>query len=117
MIATSPKRPLWQIHLSTAVVLMIVAAALLYLNIRAVSSQRIAAPIRIVMVGGKPMPDTLIQYGWPIHCVTSGHYDNDSPSYLIVESHRLLISVAVNIGILVAAAYACEYLIRRRSKP
>ena len=54
----STKRRLWQLHLSTAIVLMLVAGGLLYLNI---------TPFKLPDDGWNPGPGpgTIWVYGWP----------------------------------------------------
>jgi len=104
MIDTS-KRRFWQIHLSTAVVLMFVAGALLYCNVRRPSGY-------------------LKTYGWP-----ETAYLNRSTAYYNWETNlpgthsvthfywgNAAVDVLVAAAILIASVVVCECLVRRRER-
>ena len=99
------KRPWFQFHLSTAVVLMFVASGLLWLNLRdPVLTSKNA-------YGGFFMWDR----GWPL---AYGRVRSDD--YFVTEYldalffPGLFADSIVGLGVLLAVAVACEWPIRRR---
>ena len=113
---TDKKRRWFQIHLSTAVVLMFVAGGLMWANV----AEKIECK-----TGHSWMPDegitsqmNPIQYdehkwGWPsIICLRrSGAFVSALRHY---GTRPVIIDVLVAFAILAAVAFVCEWLIRRR---
>jgi hypothetical protein len=118
------KRPLFQYHLSTAVVLMFVAAGLLWLNMR-------RDTVRERVRWGECGPQSYA-YGWPFeaYCyatpprLTTPEGDlfpgrvapRSPPLQSVVVWHRvgLLGDILVALAIVIAVGVFCEWLIRRR---
>ncbi len=93
------RRKRFQIHLSTAVVMMFVAGGILWANLR-------SAPLSI--------------YGWPFYEVwwdseTIGHrtFPVDNGPYF---TRMILSNLAVALGIIFAVWFLCECLIRRSAR-
>ena len=72
-----PRRPFFQIHLSTAIMLMFTAGALIWAN---------ATPRTVVWVDSLGSLNVIRRnmFGWPVECVTQyeelgvqAHYDKD----------------------------------------
>ena len=140
-----PKRRAWfQFHLSTAIVLMFVAAGLLWLNMRA----RLELESHDeVTAAGRPSISfkAYARVGWPYErrvLITEGGFgiserltaaelrrcfDSEVPDELHNElrhatishlwhSGTVLVNLAINGAILAAVAFACEWRIRRRAR-
>src|SRR5690349_11232386 len=97
-----PKR--FQIHLSTAIVLMFVAGGLIWTNVR----------------GGivKRVEDTIFidhYYGWPFgDLIYSTTFDNTIQTYWI-DYTKIALDLGVALLLLLAVYFLCERLIRRRA--
>jgi hypothetical protein len=136
------KRRLWQIHLSTAVVVMLVAGAFIFVNCRPTLSIAVRSVRHLTFVSGKHET----RYGWPSALLISQRAfsaetrhlpkDESSPAtwqdrvFSAIDRHDietgspecsvqtagLAIDAAVLFVTIVLAAFVCEYMIRR-SKP
>jgi len=107
-----PKRKFWQIHLSTAVLLMLVAGTILY---KATQFRRCPKAISWDM-------------GWPLDAIEAfpkyngeGDVERDDSSqypikfrYYVADWECLAIDVVIDVGIVLSLAFVCEWLIRRR---
>jgi len=104
------KRPLFQIHLSTAIVLMFVAGGLLWANVRPIHDGRV---IGLNSRLGNWVPSYV--RGFPIS--VQKWYDDGDTNY---KSEWSLPGIAANTAaallILTAATAVSEYLIRRRER-
>lgn len=112
-MTTPPPRKRFQIHLSTAIVMMFVAGALIWANIE-------KQPVQVWQlnpIDGGDFGD--IYFGWPFTAAVSRLSDEYSP-----ESQRnpvffltlfCAIDIVVAIGILFTTLFLCEWLIRRRA--
>jgi hypothetical protein len=94
-MATDKKRAWFQIHLSTAVVLMISAAMVLWLNLRNSS------------------PVSREQYGWPFNF----WYVSDIGGGHLAYPGNLLTDVLIWIGLLAGLTVALEFLMSGRYGP
>ena len=108
MTETPKKRPWFQYHLSTAVILMFVAGGLLWMNM---------TPYQNYLYRN----DTI--YGWPLACYVQTRDYLDYIGLATFCFHdvgllyiNLLINIMVNLGIIVAIAIMCEYPIRRKER-
>ena len=106
--AMPPRRKRFQIHLSTAMVMMLVAGALIWANITA----------RLGLVEGKKGREWfVVSYGWPlgaVHRVAFWYEDNEEyPPRIWVPG--VVVDIAVALAILFAVWFFCEWLIRRRA--
>jgi len=103
------KRRFWQIHLSTAVVLMFVTAGFLWLNFRPRHVQWF-----VLRWHEKYYFEPATVIGWPR--VYSGHTNTGST----LDVPPLFVSVTINLTVMlvavVIASFACEYFIRRRER-
>ncbi len=114
-----PKRRFWQIHLSTVMVLTVVAGLLLYLNLRPASDKY----ERHYSVYG--WPNSVVAYNNLSHVwyfvkgTPQRTYDTDWSTWGEAEgvSIRAAANTIAALAILLLTAMASEYLIRRRSKP
>ena len=108
----SDKRRLWQIHLSTAVLMMFFAGGIMYEN-------KIPHRLHCFTSEHPELPDV---YGWPFPV-----FWGDGWVILREESPRIpwtLRSVSLGVTLdfisammmLAAAAFFCEFLIRRRER-
>ena len=96
------KRPWFQIHLSTAVVLMVVAGGLVWAN-----------------VALKSIYGIYDSYGWPFDAFYAR--SNRSGGYFGIQIEGLhagpaLGNLIVTLAILTAVAVGCEWWVRRRGK-
>lgn len=102
----------WQIHLSTAVVLSIVAGGLLYLNISTVERTRVQLKVAHI-IGFAPEPDIFMQAGWPVPFLRRENFDDGAPSWTRVDVTPCVVSLIANIGILIVVAYVSEKILGR----
>ena len=98
-----PRRPFFQIHLSTAIVLMFSAGALIWINTHA----------------RMPYKCCIYDYGWPFTALErelthNGLGKADTWSYEIFYLN-MAIDVCTAQTILLAVRYLCERRIRRRA--
>ena len=126
MTDTPPhKSRLWQVHLSTALVVTVTAGIFIGVNI---------IPLRFDPFNDPSMHTQVEQYGWPfrhdIRYLVSGavnrgmgaatFHDDDGKSIEYVfgfnKSH-LALNLVVAALLLICVIVFSEYLIRRRSKP
>ena len=118
-MSDKPKRRLWQIHLSTAIVLMFVAGVLIFLNISPHQAEENWGKMEDFVSGGQH-----ITYGFPRECFDDEanqmntyftRYTNVHGFVLSIwKTNNLIIDVLFAITIFVAVTIACEWLIRRR---
>jgi len=116
-------RRFWQIHLSTAVVVMITAGGLLALNClhheHALSSTDDDGVFR-----GSVFEYTIwdvspisLRYGWPSTCLETYDFNKKQNHWGRWRVRGILLNAGVACGVLTVVAFGSEYLIRRRSKP
>jgi hypothetical protein len=111
MSEAKPKRKFWQFHLSTAVLLILLAGGLLWLQLCDYLAQRQYAPLP---------PGIFASYGWPVLAYKFEYNFYDQGSSVVQESvHRwkplgVAVDALVALGVLVCAASFSEFLIRRR---
>jgi hypothetical protein len=91
----NPKRRFWQIHLSTAVVLMFASGIVLMVN---------SIPFDY---GQLPSGGSALDRGWPIHF-------HDEPDYSDIHPVFVAFDVGAAATFLAVIYLFCEYLIRRR---
>lgn len=99
-----PKRRFWQIHLSTAVVTMLVAGIILWLNLTP------------KLISRGPNGEAL-SFGWPLQAI---RYDfsekvGDYSEWMMDADKAMCIDGLVGLSCLVVAIVALEHLIRRRT--
>ena len=113
------KRRWFQIHLSTAVVLMFVAGGLMWANLRARKVEWDGSNIGYVATRSPAF-----DYGWP-QVILNDHYEWKTPfdrSDLTDETYKvqwwrydnLAINIATALALFCATAFMCEWSIRRR---
>jgi hypothetical protein len=116
-MSEKPKRKFWQIHLSTAIVTMLAAAAFGYFQTRGVEDRfpvSLGHPTRppgMVVLGddmANLVLDTGISYGWPWHFVHVGHVKTQ-----VIPLPTAIVFVLF-IAIIATTAIVSESLIRRR---
>ncbi len=137
----TPPRRFWQIHLSTAIVMMFVAAAMLYLN--AVPHQVLIPNVRCHTRDNTISDDSafyVLHWGWPIQTgnrvqapqhmrgldrdvyldIGDGRDDRLilSPASLVIEQNepqKCIPNALIAFLIVIAVAIPFEYLQRRRA--
>ena len=92
------KRPLFQIHLSTCIVLMFVAGALIWANVRDYSFTPAS------MAGEHHAPK--VGHGWPVNI--------EDNVILNFRSQYILMNITSAGLIVLSVGIACEWLIRRQ---
>ena len=97
------KRRWFQIHLSTAVVLMITAGVLMWANLR---EQRGGTKCRPHEWG--------FYYGWPISLFESLGSDITCESDHTERQVQMVVNILVSFAILAAVGFTCEWWARRR---
>jgi hypothetical protein len=118
-MAEPPHRKRFQIHLSTAIVMMFVAGGLIWAN----AMRRAVTPDFVSLFGDMDGPvhkdwgATQIEYGWPFTMIRQPIYGSALP---FADWEPLYFKwAALNVFIasifLLAVWYACEWLIRRRA--
>jgi hypothetical protein len=120
---SAPVKPrrFFQIHLSTAVVLMFVAAGLLYLNLTPMPNGYLSHGVN---GSGRPVSDTrAAAYGCPIPFFYLGtttlyysNYPKTVSEYRDISPGLLALNVLANSLLLAATGSACEFLLRRRER-
>lgn len=121
-VTDSPKRPKFQIHLSTSIVLMFVAGILIWANTRnqAHAVKDTYAPFGIDESTGAELTPEF--YGWPMFAYSNGslyvraskphfRYWSDEPK---IFKERALLDAFVGLYILLATATFCEWFIHLR---
>jgi len=98
------KRPLWQIHLSTAIVTMFLAGVFMWLN-------QVQVP-RDEMLDHETMLTG--ERGWPVRFQRWVNIAGQQSS--IVGIAALIFDIAVGLVALVWIAVVCEWRIRRKAK-
>jgi hypothetical protein len=122
-----PRRSRFQVHLSTAIVLMFVVGGLMWVN---------ATPRTIVWVDSLGSLNVIRRkmYGWPVGWVTryeymgvKAHYDTNfevtfpvlpiecNSSSLEIERMQLLLDATLIALLLVVIWHVCEWFIRHRA--
>src|SRR5436190_1967908 len=93
-----PPRKRFQIHLSTAIVLMFVAGSLIWANV----------PIKATSITSANERCTYYLYGWPIRAKISHN---------VIMTHDIPIAIDVifSVTLLFCVWFLCEHLIRRRA--
>jgi hypothetical protein len=120
--APAKKRPWLQYHLSTAVVLMFVAAGLLWLNMTRRSAEDFGYWTKTCR--GTFVNYRYTDYGWPVRCVSElsptevGGKRIEPPRTfgVILEWQWLACDVIVALIICGTTAILCEQLIRRKER-
>ena len=85
-----PPRKRFQIHLSTAIVMMFVAGALIWANMKNEFS--------------------VAHYGWPVPAIYSAGFNGITINYRYIA-----IDIVIAFNILYITRHFCEWVIRRRS--
>jgi hypothetical protein len=99
-----PLRKRFPIHLSTAIVMLVVLSGLLWANLRGRENLYITGIWHI--------------YGWPLDAVATVELDRGFPDVGERGSYsykRVAVNIAVAFAIFVAVWVLCEWLIRRRA--
>ena len=102
------KRRWFQIHLSTAVVMMFAASGLLYLNLIYINSVNGTVPPRVEYFE--------YEWGWPFPSMSHINVADD----MVVSMGRaegMLFNPPLNISILLLSGYLSELLIRKARRP
>jgi|SRR5579862_1262852 len=104
-----PRRARFQIHLSTAIVLMFVAGGLIWANIG----------VSIYKLNFHGTRSTHLQYGWPFKAPLFIIEENGvqfapraTPIFFAIF---FVPDLLIAVGILLATGFTCEWLIRRRA--
>ena len=101
-----PNRKRFQIHLSTAIVLMFVAGGLIWTNCGVFRSKSIMYPFYEK------------SWGWPLTCTTRvvlmRSWATEQP--LKFDTSALIVNFTFSITVLFSAWFFCEWLIRRRAQ-
>ena len=115
---TPPPRKRFQIHLSTAIVMMFVAGALIWAN---VSQRGGRGEVLQVIDQELLVVDYELYYGWPFPMVTSqgSALASLSEMYALPEWKWHAVSLTLNgvlaVAVVVFVAFLCERRIRRRA--
>jgi hypothetical protein len=113
------KRRRFQIHLSTAVVLMMVAALILWLNLQSKSWN----PPSLSFPGIVYPYTTFYGYGWPIKWYEIENHEGQyiqglGSSTPFIRNHVLALPLIINLVLIgmifYLVVFICEWLIRRR---
>ena len=106
-----PPRKRFQIHLSTAIVMVFVAGALIWLN---------TIPTHFLNQGGRLF--LILERGWPFYAASEGGYTTiEHYTVIIGESTWLfhwsgvIYDFTIALTILSAVWFLCEWLISRRA--
>ncbi len=119
------KRRFFQIHLSTAVVLMFVAGVLVWANVREQRSiiynppdPFTGAPRPQFMIVGRGWPNSINSDG-PINVPFVGDDSNELPYRwnIPISTARVAFNALFALAILLSVCVACEWRIRRRTVP
>ena len=122
-MSDNPKRRFWQIHLSTAVVLMFVTGSILCLNVccrRHLGWQyheKAFLGANVTGVQEDYLKDPF-EIGWPLYSIrnfveVSPMMVKSSPVYLVSWS-AIMTNLIVGLFCIFMATLTCEFLIRRR---
>jgi|SRR5579862_5517134 len=114
-----PRRARFQIHLSTAIVMMFVAGGLIWANFdRRVYHEKYGMTVNDWgLAFEREQNTTVIEYGYPCTAVwliinDDGHSPHD---WSILSKWRASIDAIIALMILLAVWFICEWLIRRRA--
>jgi hypothetical protein len=111
------KRTPFQLHLSTALILMFLAATLLWLNMRAVHLEGFVGS---TSYEGKTFENYVIiqGHGWPLTCAKHFTYSEKTiPPGTYWNSQNLLGNLAIAFIILSLSGIVIEHFTRMRSPP
>ena len=95
-MSENPKRKFWQIHLSTALSMMIFTAVLLWINVRLISDA------------------SAFHLGFPFEVVSRMDFQDNVLSYAAENPITAIANILVNVGIIVLMTLILESFIRRR---
>lgn len=111
--STVPRKRHWfQIHLSTAMVLMFVAGLFLWANVPFLRVTK-----RVGSVDGRYTTYTCVKGGWPFCKVESVTQPKDSVlENSLVDPIFICSNTATGVVLLLIVAFVCESLIRRRAR-
>jgi hypothetical protein len=103
------KRKWFQIHLSTAIIMMLASSVLLWVNLLPREQFLDFIPIPPKQGMTFSITSERISYGWPQRC-----FDYYTPEYQFWSSRNLCIDCGTAIGVVLVVAFCCENVIRRR---
>jgi len=108
-------RPFWQIHLSTAIVLMFVAGGLMCANM----TPKIIVGYHDFQLSGTDWYRFGYQtlYGWPFHCYSSYKFNPDQGSFdqvTATETYMLAADAIFAVAQVLLAAFIMEAITRRK---
>jgi hypothetical protein len=106
----APKRRFWQIHLSTAVVMMVVASVCLFVNLQWRFSES------STYSSADDVPGEIQIQGWPF-AAQKRFWGYGREWYRQIEGYGLVADAVCMFVVVAGVATLSEYLIRRRSKP
>ena len=120
-MSDKPRRPWFQIHLSTAIVLMFVAGGLLWANLNAHPKSYVSG-YEISEDSYDPVITKIWIRGWPFPCFTFKTSISTGNTIVLEiptpQGHYIPWKVAADIciafALLAASAFVCEWRIRRR---
>lgn len=112
----APKKRAWfQLHLSTCVVLMVVAGVLVWAN----CIYRDLGIFEKYEQAGKEVESRIMSYGWPFPLRQRIEPDPDRMMGFVKETWHVgsfMMNALVALAILALIAIACECVIRRRAR-
>ena len=116
------QRRFWQIHLSTAVVLMFVAGVIMYANSRSDNVRLVSAMGELNAQTGRSEPiwQPYIRYGWPLPFYIEWdrshgpHEGYDASVFIGIRHSFLCFDIGCWLAIIAATAVTSEFVIRRR---
>jgi hypothetical protein len=119
-MSDKPRRPWFQIHLSTAIVLMFVAGGIGSINLRVTRTERTESVFSSI-VGEGHADDKFTYYGWPCDSFYElSTVEKDGTEYFYDSPIRrwmpkgIIVNIFAAMISLIAVWYACEWLLRRR---
>jgi hypothetical protein len=105
-----PRRVRFQIHLSTAIVMMFTAGAIIWANVRDTSG---------VIILGRDLQSRFYhtEHGWPSMAFVYEYYAGPAvrPVQYSFDYQLAALDFTVAFVFVVGVAFACEWLIRRRA--
>ena len=106
----TPRRKRFQFHLSTAIVVMTVIGALSYVSMAAIQNSP------SILANDEFRYRSYYEVGWPIPSHTA-QWDGNGIHVIDLWLPAMLGNLAVNGGLVILAAIASEWLIRRKATP